>query len=78
MSRTKSFDNTVKKLCRKKISDPQAPILEDVHSVEQEIAAAVIKRAMSGATDSVKLIREILDDGKEVCGGFRVDINVVE
>lgn len=78
MSRTKGFDKTVKKLCGKKISDPQAPILDEVHTVEQEIAAAVIKRAMSGATDSVKLIREILDDGSETVSGFRVDINVVE
>lgn len=78
MSRTKSFDKTVRKLCSKKITDTEAPILDECYTVEQAIAAAVIKKAMSGAADSVKLIREILDDGKSSQGGFRLDINVVE
>ena len=78
MSRTKSFDKTVRKLCSKKITDPDAPLLGECHTVEQAIAAAVIKKAMSGASDSVKLIREILDESRVSQGGFRLDINVVE
>lgn len=74
---TKSFDKTVKKLCSKKITDPNQAILGEVFTVEQAIAEAVIKKAMSGSTDCVKLIREIL--GERVSSGdFRVDINVVE
>lgn len=74
----KSFDKTVKKLCRKKISDPEAPILSEEFTVEQAIAAAVIKRAIGGSSDAVKLIREILDDSVGSVGQFKVDINVIE
>ena len=75
----KSFDKTVRKLCNKKISDPDGQILGETFTVEQAIAAAIIKKAMSGASDAVKLIREVLDD-KELSksGEFRIDINVVE
>lgn len=74
----KNFDTTVRKLCSKKITDENEPLLPEKHTVEQAIAAAIIKKAMSGASDSVKLIRDILDDGKCVSGSFKVDINVVE
>lgn len=72
------FDKTLKRLCNKKITEPDQDILGPVYTVEQAIAAAVIKKAMAGATDAVKLIREILDDDKTVTGAFKVDINVVE
>lgn len=75
---TKKFDRTVQKMCRKRITDPDEDILGERFSVEQAIAAAVIRKAMSGATDSVKLIREILDDGEQGCSELRVDINVVD
>ncbi len=76
---SKSFDKTLKRLCNKKISEYDAPLLSDNFTVTEAIAAAVIKKAMSGTTDSVKLIREILDEGgKEVHNEFKVDINVVE
>ena len=74
----KTFDKTVKKLCRKKITDAEAPILGEEFTVEQAIAAAVIKRAIGGNSDAVKLIREILDDNIGSVGQFKVDINVIE
>ncbi|MBQ8605418.1 MAG: hypothetical protein IJ408_01665 [Clostridia bacterium] len=74
----KKFDRTVQKMCRKRITDPDEDILGERFSVEQAIAAAVIRKAMSGATDSVKLIREILDNSEQGCGELRVDINVVD
>lgn len=78
MSNTKSFDSTLKKLCRKKISEPDEDLLGENFTVQQAIAAAVIKKAMGGATDAVKLIREIMDDDmSHVTGEFRVDINVI-
>lgn len=79
MAKTKTFDDTVKKLCRKKISDPEEPILGPCFTVQQAIAAAIIKRAVSGASDAVKLVREILDskDTSDI-GEFKVNIRVVE
>lgn len=77
----KSFDRTVRRLCNKKITDPDAQILGEKFTVEQAIAAAVIKKAMGGAADAVKLIREILgsaDTALTEPTEFRVDINVVE
>ncbi len=75
----KPFDRTVRKLCNKKIENPDEEILGEIYTVEQAIAAAVIRKAMSGTADAVKLIREILDEPSgQSAGGFRVDINVVE
>ena len=83
MAKTKSFDRTVRRLCNKKITDPDCGILGEKFTVEQAIAAAVVKRAMQGTTDSVKLIREILgseaectDDKKQ--SEFCVNIRVVD
>lgn len=78
MSANKKFDKTVRRMCNKKITEPDADLLGEKFTVEQAIAAAVIKKAMSGASDSVKLIREILDDRDESCSEFRVDIKVVD
>lgn len=50
MAKSKSFDETVKKLCRKKITDPDEPILGAQFTVQQAIAAAIVKRAVSGAS----------------------------
>ena len=74
----KGFDKTVKRLCAKKLSDPNESILGERFSVEEAIAEALIRRALSGTADAVKLIREILSEQKETQGGFQVDINVVE
>ncbi len=74
----KSFDETVKAMCRKRISDPDQPLLGDSFSVSQAVAAAVIKRALTGAADAVKLVREILDSGSVSPGEFKVDIRVVD
>ena len=38
MAKSKSFDETVKKLCRKKITDPDEPILGAQFTVQQAIA----------------------------------------
>lgn len=79
MAKQKSFDDTVKKLCRKKITDPQEPILPQSFTVQQAIAAAVVRRAVDGAADAVKLVREILDSQDTVSAGeFKVNIRVVE
>ena len=78
MATNKSFDKTVRKLCNKKITDPSQAILGEVFTVEQAIADAVIKKAMSGSTDCVKLIREILGNQSNGNGEIKVDINVVE
>ena len=78
MSEKKSFDRTVRKLCSKKITDPDAQILGEKFTVEQAIAAAVIRKAIGGSADAVKLIREILGEGREAGGDFHVDITVVE
>lgn len=73
----KTLDDTVKKLCRKRITDCEEPLLGDRFSVTEAIAAAVIKRAEGGATDAVKLIRDILASD---CpgGGFTVDVRIVD
>lgn len=74
-----SFDKTVKKLCRKKITDPEAPLLGESFTVSEAIAAALIKKAYTGAADALKVIREILDDEKpDAPKSFSVDINVIE
>ncbi len=79
MARTKTFDATVKKLCRKKISDPEEAILGPSFTVQQAIAAAIIKRALGGAPDAVKLVREILDyQDSPSAGEFKVNIRVVD
>lgn len=65
-------------MCRKKLTDPESELLGDSFTVEQAIAAAVVKKAMSGASDSVKLIREILDGQAAAPNEFRVDIKVVD
>ena len=79
MAKARSFDDTVKKLCRKKITDPEEPILGERFTVQQAIAAAIIKRAVSGASDAVKLVREILDsEDRTEIGEFKVNIRVVE
>lgn len=78
MASTKSFDKTLKRLCNKKITAPDEELLGESFTVSQAIAAAVIKKAMSGATDAVKLIREIVDDEPVATAGeFKVDINVI-
>ena len=74
----KNFDKTVKKMCAKKLSSPDENILGDTFSVQEAIAEGLIRKALSGASDAVKLIREILSNEKEQSGGFRVDINVIE
>ncbi len=74
----KGFDKTVKKMCAKKLSDPSENILGEKFSVEEAIAESLIRKALSGTADAVKLIREILSEEKETNGGFRVDINVIE
>ncbi len=74
----KSFDKTVKRLCNKKISDPDAPILDSVFTVEQALAAAIIKKAMAGNSDAVKIIRDILSEERGIDGSFKVDISVVD
>ena len=77
--RFKSCDETVKKLCRKKITAPDEPILGAQFTVQQAIAAAIVKRAVGGASDAVKLIREILDsETANTAGEFKVNIRVVD
>ena len=79
MAKSKSFDETVKKLCRKKITDPDEPIVGAQFTVQQAIAAAIVKRAVSGASDAVKLIREILDsETANTAGEFKVNIRVID
>ena len=75
----KGFDKTVKKMCAKKLSDPNENILGEKFSVEEAIAEGLIRKALSGTADAVKLVREILSEENESNnGGFRVDINVIE
>ena len=78
MAKRKNFETTVRKMCNKKLTDPESELLGDTFTVEQAIAAAVVKKAMSGASDSVKLIREILDGQNNTPNEFRVDIIVVD
>ena len=74
-----SFDKTVKKMCKKKISSPDEPLLTDEFTPTDAIAEALIRRALSGNADALKVVREILgkEDGAKQ-GGFFIDINVVE
>ena len=74
-----SFDKTVKRMCKKKISSPDEPLLKDEFTPTDAIAEALIRRALAGNSDALKVVREIL--GKEEStqkGGFFIDINVVE
>lgn len=73
----KTLDDTVKKLCRKRITDPDAPLLGERYTVTEAIAAAVIKKAESGATDAVKLIRDVLA-ADSVKSGLTVEVHVVD
>lgn len=75
----KSFDRTVRRMCRKKISDPSGDILGEVFTVEQAISEALIRRALTGAADAVKLIREILsEDNTDTQKDCTIDIRLVE
>ncbi len=79
MAKNKTFDDTIKKLCRKKITDPDEAIIGPSFTVQQAIAAAIIKRALGGAPDAVKLVREILDCQDSLdTGEFKVNIKVVD
>lgn len=78
MATCKSFDNVIRKMCSRKLTDPEAPLLKEQFTPTEAIAAAVIKKAMNGSTDAVKLIREITDGGKVMDGRFKVDISVVD
>ncbi len=74
-----SFDKTVKRMCKKKISAPDAPLLSDEFTPLDAIAEALIRRALSGNADALKVVREILGkDENEKKGSFHIDINVVE
>ena len=74
----KTFDETVKKMCRKKMESPDSPLLKERYSVEEAIAEALIRKALSGASDAVKLLREILGTGGSQKGNFQIDIKVVD
>ncbi len=74
-----NFDKTVKKMCKKKITSPDEPLLKDEFTPTDAIAEALIRRALAGNADALKVVRDIL--GKEECdkkGGFFIDINVVD
>lgn len=75
----KTFDDTVKKMCRKKIASPDEPLLKEKFTVEQAISEALIRKAFGGAADAVKLIREILSSPAAATSSkFQIDINVVD
>ncbi len=74
-----SFDNIVKKMCKKKISSPDEPLLKPEFTPTEAIAEALIRRALAGNADALKVVREILGQDNGVkSGGFSIDINVVE
>lgn len=78
MAKDKSLDSIVRKMCRKKMTDPDAPLLKERFCATEAIAAALVKKAIGGGTDAVKLIREITDCGENVDSTFKVEITVVE
>lgn len=78
MANAKSLDSVVKKMCQKKITDPDAPLLKERFTPTEAIAAALVKKAIGGGTDAVKLIREITDSGGVGESAFKVEITVVE
>ncbi len=74
-----NFDKTVQKLCRKKLTSPDEPLLQGSFTPTEAIAEALIRRALSGNADALKLVRDIL--GKQTPkedSRFFIDINVVE
>ena len=74
-----SFDKTVKRMCKKKISAPDTPLLSDEFTPTEAIAEALIRRAQAGNADALKVVREILGkEEKSGHGSFHIDINVVE
>ena len=74
-----NFDKTVKRMCKKKISSPDEPLLDGEFTPLEAIAEALIRRAQSGNADALKVVREIVGQQSEVkSGGFSIDINVVE
>ncbi len=74
-----NFDKTVIKMCKKKISSPDEPLLPGEFTPVEAIAEALIRRAQSGNADALKVVREILGQ-KEVQKNdrFFIDINVIE
>ena len=73
-----NFDKTVIKLCKRKLQDPDQPILGESFTVTEMVAAALIKKACAGTGDAIKILREILSDGGEQKRSFNIDINVVD
>ena len=74
-----NFDKTVKRMCKKKITSPDEPLLKDEFTPTDAIAEALIRRALSGNADALKVVREILGkEERDNKGGFFIDINVVE
>ena len=73
-----NFDSTVKKMCKKKISSPDEPLLKPQFTPLEAIAEALIRRAQAGNADALKVVREILGQERVTNGGFSIDINVVE
>ena len=74
-----NFDKTVKRMCKKKITSPDEPLLKDEFTPTDAIAEALIRRALAGNADALKVVREILGkEEREQKGGFFIDINVVD
>ncbi len=74
-----NFDKTVIKMCKKKISSPDAPLLPDRFTPVDAIAEALIRRAQSGNADALKVVREILGQkDAQSNDSFFVDIKVVD
>ena len=74
-----NFDKTVKRMCKKKIRSADEPLLQGEFTPVDAIAEALIRRALAGNADALKVVREII--GNEPCeskGGYVIDINVVE
>lgn len=74
-----SFDKTVKRMCKRKINSPDEPLLTAEFTPTEAIAEALIRRALAGNADALKVVREILGkDEQGRPGSFQIDINVVE
>lgn len=74
-----NFDKTVKRMCKKKIHSADEPLLPDEFTPVDAIAEALIRRALAGNADALKVVRDIIgSEPSEKKGGYVIDINVVE
>ena len=75
MAEINALDGAIKKLCQKRTSEGTIKLSKNPTALTL-VAAAVLKRAMDGAPEAVKLVRSALE-GDALDSGFKLEIEVI-